>query len=120
MWMRQTSRGKTATIEAVINGKYSALEMLYREKANVDAQDGEKRTALMHAILNGDNKSVNIILAAKPDTSIVNEKGETALDMAKARCRKGNATMEAIVKSIEDYDRDVQKSRRVRAPSPTT
>ncbi len=78
------------------------IELLHEHNTDVDTQDSEGNTALMHAVMLDRLSLVNLLLDYGADVSLVNAKGETALVLAKKYNGK------AIVQSIEQF---MQKKR---------
>jgi len=77
------SDGFSPLMSAVRNQENAQiLEMLCEAGANVNAQDGEGDTALIHGIKAGKMSHVTILLSAGADRSIANKRGETAYSLA--------------------------------------
>lgn len=82
------SLGENALMAACIFGAYDAVDTLLKNGACVDSQDDHGNTALMNASRNNAHGSeqihtVKIILKEKPNITLKNKYGETALTIAK-------------------------------------
>ncbi|KAF2665085.1 ankyrin, partial [Microthyrium microscopicum] len=78
----KSGRGKTALMEAVEHGHADVVELLIRNRTDIDINvfDTEGRSSLIHAATRGDAESVRLLLDKKADTSIRDlENGGTAL-----------------------------------------
>lgn len=75
--------GKTALMMAAWNNCYPNILLdLVWQKANVDASDNEKFTALMFAASNGKTENVHHLIAAGASLDFVNKYGDSALILA--------------------------------------
>ncbi len=85
------------------------LELLIAEGANVDAQDNDGWTPLMHAVKHPQamiRKDVIRGLAESSDTSIKNNEGKTAYDLAKENEAFDDETLLLFLKPVEDLTED--------------
>ncbi len=64
-------------------GKLEAVQTLLRLGANVDLADSEGMTPLHLAVLGGHVDIVGLLLSSGASTSLANEFGDTAADMAR-------------------------------------
>lgn len=79
----ESKYGNTALFEATQVEAHLAMRELLRLKANVNHQNSQLYTVLMYAIDGADFEGARLIMTAKPDLSLRNEKGQTALEMAR-------------------------------------
>jgi ankyrin repeat protein len=63
----------------------SLLRMLLKVGANVNSRDGHGRTPLIYAVEYGNPAMITELLQAKADPNVKDEKGQTALSLARAR-----------------------------------
>jgi ankyrin repeat protein len=82
---------------AALNGTRQLVAALIRHKANVNAADKKKKTALMMADVNGNAPDVQALLDSRADINVKNEYGKTVLEMAKA------AEKMEVVEILEKY-----------------
>lgn len=87
------AHGKNALMHAAVNNSLEALDILLTKatKEIINAQDKYGKTALMYAISNINNVMVKRLLDAGADTTLKNDEGQAALDLA--------------LKSVKDMDR---------------
>jgi len=106
-------RGITMLMDAVgIERSTEVVRILLRHGADVNAQDIEGSTPLMYAsIWDYKPDSAMILLQAGARTDIRNDKGQTALDLAKAT---RNAVMTKLLTQAEHSRREPQQSARKR------
>ena len=76
--------GPTALATSCMFGKEDAAEILIRLGASVDLADSEGMTPLHFAVLGGHTRIVHLLLRSGAKTSLANEFGDTAADLAKA------------------------------------
>jgi uncharacterized protein len=79
----QASKGPTALATSCMFGNLQAAQTLVRLGANVDLADSEGMTPLHLAVLGGHVEIVGLLLSSGASTSLTNEFGDTAADMAK-------------------------------------
>jgi ankyrin repeat protein len=77
--------GDTPLTIAAIHGHSALVADLIKAGANVNIQNLNKRTALMHAAASGDVASVRALIQAGADVNAVENNGGTALAWAKGR-----------------------------------
>ena len=66
-------------IQSASNGHSNCLKILLARGANINAQDEQGRTALMHAANNGRTHAVRILLEAGANVDMQDDNGDTAL-----------------------------------------
>ena len=76
--------GPTALSTSCMFGKQEAAEVLIRLGANVDLADSEGMTPLHFAVLGGHLHLVQLLLRSGASTTLPNEFGDTAADLAMA------------------------------------
>lgn len=88
----ETMKKEWQFIEAVKNNDLQAIERLYKEGVDINAQDNQKRTALHWASAIGDPERVKVLLELGANLDVRDNLGRTALDLARA-----NRKVKAIV-----------------------
>jgi len=79
---RGSDEGKSALMQSCIKGSSAAAQLLIKEGANIDLQDPFGNTALSHASKNGKLPCVKVLLRAKANTELKNDKHEDPLYQA--------------------------------------
>lgn len=87
-------------IEAVFRGCDEAVELLLKSGADINAQDPDGYTALMHAY--GKPEKVKLLLARNPDLSIRNKNGDDALTLFRDSVIYGDAYAECY-RLLQEY-----------------
>lgn len=67
--------GVTIPISACVGGNADVAELLLRCGAEIDARDRDGKTALMIAVINGQQKLVELLLEKRADLNVKNEVG---------------------------------------------
>jgi ankyrin repeat protein len=100
----QTKNEKfTALMMAVMNDKYYTAELLLAQPGiNKDAQTAEGNTALMIAVCLYYKGIVRLLLEYKVNTSLRNNKGEAACDIAKKKA--ATAFLPYVRQNFEDME----------------
>ena len=75
--------GRTALSIACHMGSYEAAEALCAHGAELDARSNHQQTPLIYAVLNGQPKICEMLLALGADPSLKSKSGKTALDWAR-------------------------------------
>ena len=83
-----SERGSGLYVSNTPETRFEILQLLLAHKADVNKTDKYGESALMRASWFGEEKSLALLLQAGADASLKNNKGKTALDMAK---HKNNA-----------------------------
>lgn len=106
----KNNNGRTALMIAILDGNSGIAELLLipRYEANVDIQDNDGNTALLHATINTqENRDllIRLLLIYDANVNIQNKKGETALICA---IRKGSTDIidELIEKGADKFKTD--------------
>lgn len=95
----QTKAGYTPLMLAIEHHKPAAINLLVNDKnIDLDLQDSNGYTALMHAIADGQKDTVATLLQNGADKNLVNNRNETALNIAR---RLGNKAIEELL--AKDY-----------------
>ena len=81
-------KGFTALMLAAQEGHTEIVELLLKNKANVDLANNERSTALMFATQNGHKEIVQLLLTKTADVNLKNSQGRTALMIATAKGHK--------------------------------
>ena len=87
-------------IEAAFRGCDEAVELLLKSGADINAQDPDGYTALMHAY--GKPEKVKLLLARNPDLSIRNKNGDDALTLFRDSVIYGDAYAECY-RLLQEY-----------------
>lgn len=87
-------------IEAVFRGCDEAVDLLLKSGADINAQDPDGYTALMHAY--GKPEKVKLLLARNPDLSIRNKNGDDALTLFRDSVIYGDAYAECY-RLLQEY-----------------
>ena len=107
---RRNKEGKTPLhIMAQHRANYDCLELLIDAGANPDAQDNDGCTPLMDAVRHPQamiHKDLIRNLAENSDTSIKNNAGKTAYDLAKENQAFNDDTLLLFLKPVEDLTED--------------
>ena len=82
---------------ASIGGSKEVAELLCKYKADVNVLDNEKKSALMIAVINGNQPLVEVLVTNGADLNIKNEYGRTPFEMAVAMDKR------RVVKYLEEY-----------------
>ena len=88
---------------------YDCLELLITNDANVDAQDNDGWTPLMNAVHHPQAMMCKDLirgLAENSDTSIKNNEGKTAYDIAKENVAFDDDTLMLFLKPVDDLTED--------------
>ena len=96
-------------IMAQHRANYDCLELLIDAGANPDAQDNDGCTPLMDAVRHPQammRKELILNLAENSDTSIKNNAGKTAYDLAKENQAFNDETLLLFLKPVEDLTED--------------
>jgi ankyrin repeat protein len=92
-----SAQSKTPVADAAMRGDAAALQVLITKAADVNAAQADGMTALHWAALNGDMKTLNLLLAAKARLEPLTRLGSyTPLHLASSR---GNAA--AVARLLE-------------------
>lgn len=87
-------------IEAAFRGCDEAVELLLKSGADINAQDPDGYTALMHAY--GKPEKVKLLLARNPDLNIRNKNGDDALTLFRDSVIYGDAYAECY-RLLQEY-----------------
>ena len=87
-------------IEAAFRGCDEAVELLLKSGADINAQDPDGYTALMHAY--GKPEKVKLLLSCNPDLSICNKNGDDALTLFRDSVIYGDAYIECY-RLLQEY-----------------
>lgn len=79
------------------------VELLISCKANVNAQDLDKNTPLHFSSYMGHHEIIQELFKGKPDTTLKNEFGQTAYDMACNLETKKQFELQGVTKGTEQY-----------------
>lgn len=71
-------------LAAVKDYAYDRIKLCMQKGADINAQDREGHTPLMHAVLKGSPNLTRAVLAHKPDLFAKNKNGSTAFDLIKS------------------------------------
>ena len=74
-----------AMLKAAAEGNVQELQRYTDDKARVNARDGQRRTALMFASLNGQNDAARMLLSSGANVKLKDPRGFNALDYAAGR-----------------------------------
>jgi len=106
----KNKEGSTALhIMARYRSSFDCLALLIKKGANVDAQDNDGWTPLMNAVHHPQammRKDLIRNLAENSDTSIKNNAGKTAYDLAKENQAFNDETLLLFLKPVEDLTED--------------
>ena len=100
---------QVALVLAALGGHTDAVALLLRHGADVDIQDGSRRSALMVAALKGDTAMCELLLQNGADRRLVDASGQTALSAALERGHMDTARL------LEDFKRPPAKPNRYAA-----
>ena len=67
------------------NGHSDATKYLLERGADINAQDGDGRTALIVAVIGGHDDTVKLLLHWRADVNVIDAAGRTALAEARGR-----------------------------------
>ncbi len=82
---------------ASVGGVKEVADLLCKFKADVNVLDNEKKSALMVAVINGNQPFVQVLVENGADLNLKNEYGRTPYEMAVAMDRR------RVVKYLEEY-----------------
>lgn len=106
----KNKEGLTALhIMARYRSSFDCLALLIKKGANVDAQDNDGWTPLMDAVKHPQammRKELILNLAENSDTSIKNNAGKTAYDIAKENAAFDDEKLLLFLKPVEDLTED--------------
>lgn len=82
---------------AAVNGNADIARLLIKNGADVDACDGDGKTALMIAVINGHQNLVELLLKHEANIKVKNAFGKSAYEMAQSMEKR------RITKTLEDH-----------------
>ena len=100
--LSETERKKKETelLGAASTGDFQTMELLLKEGVSTDAQDGDGNTALHLAAANDQLECAQLLVAPNLEVDLTkkNEKGKTALDIARPTFRQGGRVAKMLTR----------------------
>jgi ankyrin repeat protein len=103
-------KGVIALVIAARNGRDSAVQLLIRHRADVNAVTNLGQTALMYAAINAQESALRLLLEHRADVNAVDKRGETALTMATALTKISQNGHAGVVEALLARRADVNHS----------